>query len=56
MTEHRAAWLSAQIGENHYTGVELGVLKGPTFKAIVTQCSNVNWYGVDVFTPDIFNY
>ena len=52
MTEHRAAWLSAQIGENHYTGVELGVLKGPTFKAIVTQCSNVNWYGVDVFTPD----
>ena len=50
---NRAHWLADQIRSNNYKiGVELGVLRGPTFKFIVENCRNTNHIGVDVFLND----
>ena len=50
---NRAHWLVDQIRSNNFKiGVELGVLRGPTFKFIVDNCRNTHHIGVDVFVGD----
>ena len=50
---NRRLWLQQQIQENDYRkGVELGVLRGPTFKHLIKECPNIELTGVDVFFPD----
>lgn len=49
----RREWLAYHIRSSGWTdGVELGVLKGPTFKYLIQNCPNLNLTGVDVFYPD----
>ena len=49
----RRFWLENIIKEKKYTkGVELGVLRGPTFKYLIEKCPNLTLYGVDVFFDD----
>ena len=49
----RAMWLVNQIQQYRYKkGAELGVLRGPTFKYVVNNTSNLEHIGVDVFCPD----
>jgi len=49
---NRGQWLASYIGNNKAVGVELGVLRGPTFKALIKICPNLTLTGIDVFTPD----
>ena len=50
---NRRLWLQQQIQENDYRkGVELGVLRGPTFKHLIKECPNLELTGLDVFFPD----
>ena len=49
----RAVWLSEFIGNNKMKGVEVGILKGPTFKSLMITCPNLTLTGVDTFIPDI---
>ena len=49
---NRKEWLANHVAEKHMVGVELGVLRGPTFKYLIENCPNLTLTGVDVFTPD----
>ena len=50
---NRKKWLELQIKMNSWkSGVELGVLRGPTFTYIVDNCPGYTHYGVDVFLND----
>ena len=49
----RREWLKNVIDTQGFTkGVELGVLKGPTFKYLIGNCPNLHLTGIDVFFPD----
>ena len=50
--KQRAVWLSEFIGNNKMEGVEVGVLRGPTFKSLMITCPNLTLTGVDTFIPD----
>ena len=50
--KQRAIWLSEFIGNNKMEGVEVGVLRGPTFKSLMITCPNLTLTGVDTFIPD----
>lgn len=50
---NRSHWLESQIKTNSWKkGVELGVLRGPTFMHLVNNCPGYTHYGVDVFVSD----
>lgn len=50
---NRKYWLEQQIKTNNWkSGVELGVLRGPTFKHLSTCNKEYTHYGVDVFVND----
>lgn len=50
---NRKFWLEKIIKEKKYKiGVELGVLRGPTFKHLIQTCDELTLYGVDVFYDD----
>ena len=50
---NRRIWLEQLIKKNGYTkGAELGVLRGPTFMHLVTNCTQLTLIGVDVFYND----
>ena len=50
---NRKHWLEHQIKTNNWKkGVELGVLRGPTFKHLSTCNKEYTHYGVDVFVND----
>jgi hypothetical protein len=49
----RKEWLAWQIVSNDFKkGVELGVLRGPTFKYLIENCKKLELTGVDVFCAD----
>ncbi len=49
----RRFWLENLIKNNEYKiGVELGVLRGPTFVHLVKSCPGYKHVGVDVFSDD----
>ena len=50
---NRKYWLEDLIKNNNYKiGVELGVLRGPTFKHLVSSCRNYKHIGIDAFSDD----